>query len=391
MAGTGKMQKPKEFTETRSIMLCYFLMLVVISIASVYTYGFRALNVIIISVATTMACKKICEEMTKTEYPQGDFSGVVTGLMIALLLPATVPYYVPFFAGIFAVIVCMLPFGTAKNSPFVPSVAAMCFSVICFGEKVFSYPEISNGIFNAERVGTSLTALLSSGTTVRLNLATATEILTGQIPSAMGTGFVIVLIGALLFLVIRYPKNTIPALAFLVSSSIFAIIVRRVSTGALTSFVMEMCGGVILFSAVFFMTYPSVLPTRTYSRILWGIATGIVCMAFRYFGKFEDSAIFGVLIMNATASLFDELPLTKFEKKKLDDATSFTEINEEQPTAIVPEEILNEIPDISEEEILAQEEETQEEYKTDDISTVVNAENNIDETAPFKLGGDSNE
>ena len=390
MASSGKIQKPKEFTETRKLMLSYFCMLVAISFLSVYTYGFRALNIILVSVLTTVGTKKICEEILKSEYPNGDLSGLVTGLLIALLLPATVPYYIPFFAGFFAVIVCMLPFGTAKNSPFIPAAAAFCFVALCFGEKVFSYPEIINGVYKAEKIGTSLTGLLSSGTSIRLNSAVALEILTGQTPNALGTGFIIMLLGALIFLIIRYPKNSVAPLMFLVSASIFSIAFPRVRTGALTSFTMEICGGMLIFSAVFFMSSPSVAPTRTISAAIWGFVSGIICMAFRYFGKFDDSVVFGILVMNATSGLFDEIPLLKFEKKKLEDNTPYEEISE--PEGIVPEEILNEIPDISDEEIIAQEEEKYEVVIADDLHTVIHTENDIqDGDTPLDLGGDGNE
>lgn len=391
MANSGKIQKPKEFTETRKIMLNYLCMLSALLVAAVYTYGLRTLVIAVISVSVTVACKKLCEAITKSEYPHGDLSGLVTGLMIALLMPSTVPYYIPVFAGIFAVVVCMLPFGTAKNSPFVPAAAAICFVTFCFSDKMFLYPSIQNGEFVADKIGTSLTSLLSSGTSVRINSAVVLQILTGQMPSALGTGFIIILFGALLFLLIRYPKNALPSLMFLLSSALFACVFPRVSTGAVSSITMEMCGGILLFSAVFFMSYPSVIPSRTVSSLIWGFVSGIVCMAFRYFGRFEDSLIFGILIMNGTASLFDELPLTKYEKKKLEESVPYEQTTE--PEGIVPEEILNEIPDISDEEIIAQDEEPQAEgVCADGLHEVISTENEIDETSPsIILGGGSNE
>lgn len=386
-----KPQKPKEFSETRKIMQSYTVALLALAAVSVYSYGIRALAIILISVLTATACKKICEEISKSDYPHSDLSGLVTGLMTALLLPVSVPLYVPFFTAVFAVLVCMLPFGTAKNSPFVPAAASFCFAVLCFGDKVFSYPFLTGGIFDIEKTGTSLTALLSSGTSIKLNTAVVLEILTGQIPSALGAGFVIVLIGALLFLLIRHTQNALPPVFFLISSALFSLIFPRVRAGALTSLTMEMCGGMLLFSAVFFMSYPSVIPSRRLPSIIWGFVSGIVCMAFRYFGKFEDSLIFGILIMNATASLFDELPLTKLEKKKIDENTPYEETAE--AVGVVPEEILNEIPDISDEEIIAQDEPLPEESVTvEDLHTAFNAENEIDETeSPFASGGDGNE
>lgn len=384
-----KPQKPKEFSETRQIMLSFICMLSALSVLSVYTYGVRALEIILISVVTAVVCKKICEEISKSDYPHSDLSGLATGLMTALLFPVSVPLYIPFFAAAFAVVVCMLPFGTAKNSPFVPAAAAFCFAVLCFGDKVFAYMGNANGASSL-----SLTYLLQSGTTVKLNSAVLLEILTGQMPSAIGTGFVIMLLGALLYTLIRYPKNAVPAVAFLVSASLFSIIFPRVKTGALTSLTMEMCGGAVLFSAVFFMTYPSVIPSRLFSSAIWGFVSGIVCMAFRYFGKTEDSLIFGILIMNAVAGLFEELPLTKLEKKKIDDTTPYEET--EKPSGVVPEEILSEIPDISDEEIIAQSETAPEETENQEqadaaesLHTAFTAENEItQDAAPFDLGGD---
>lgn len=371
-------------------------MLSAVSVLSMYTYGLRSFVIILISVLTAVTCKKIGEELLKSDYPGGDLSGAVIGLMLALMLPSSVPYYVPFFGALFAVAVCLLPFGTAKNSPFVPAAAAMCFLTVCFGDKVFSYPQIVNGITIAEKTGISITNLLASGTSVKLNSAVVLEIFTGQMPSAMGTGFIIMLLGALVFLLIRFPKNALPAIMFLASSSVFAMVLPRVSTGALTSLTMEICGGSLMFCAVFFMTYPSVVPTRLFSSLVWGAVSGLVCMAFRYFGKYEDSLIFGILLMNGTAGLFDELPLTKFEKKKMDDEVPFEDTTENK--SLVPEAVLSEIPDITEEEIQLQDDGRNDEadgepIAQEDLHTAFNAENEIDETsrAPFAVGGDGDE
>lgn len=385
------MQKPKEFSETRKIMLSYTCLLSALATVSVYSYGVRALVIILISVVTSTVCKKICEEISKSDYPHSDLSGLVTGLMIALLMPVSVPLYIPLFMSVFAVLVCMLPFGTAKNSPFVPVAASFCFSALCFGEKVFAHPYLSDGVFQAEKTGASLTSLLLSGTSIKLNSAVVLKIITGQMPSGLGTGFVIMLFGALVYLLIRHPKNALPPIAFLLTSALVSLIFPRIRAGALTSLTMEMCGGMLLFSAVFFMSYPSVIPSRLLPSIVWGAVSGIVCMAFRHFGKTEDSIVFGILIMNATASLFDELPLTKLEKKKIDDNTPYEETAE--AVGVVPEEILNEIPDISDEEIIAQDEPSSEETApAEDLHTAFNAENEIDETeSPFASGGDGNE
>lgn len=396
MENSGKVKKPKEFSETRKIMRSFAAMLSALAVLSVYTYGSGAFAVITVSVLTAVAVKKICEEILKSDYPGGDLSGLVTGLMTAMLLPSTVPYYIPIFTATFAVLVCIVPFGTAKNSPFVPAAAAVCFAVVCFGEKMFAYPSLVNSIFDSNKIGMSLSSLLASGTAVKLNSAVVLEIITGQFPSALGTGFVIMLIGTLAYLLIRFPKNALPTLMFLVSASLFAIIFPRVKTGALTSFTMEICGGSLLFSAVFFMSYPSVIPTRVFSSAVWGFVSGIVCMMCRYFGKFEDSLMFGILFMNATASLFDEIPLTKFEKKRIENSIPYE--NTQDVAGVVPKEILSEIPDVSEAAFTENDkihhgEDGAESVVQDDLHTAFTAENEIDENIDtlFNMRGDGNE
>ena len=77
---------------------------------------------------------------------------------------------------------------------------------------------------------------------------------------------------------------------------------------------MEICGGMLLFSSVFFLTDDKLLPKSFYSRICYGAAAGLMCMIMRSVGKFEDSTVFAVLLANGLVTAFDKLPLTKRER-----------------------------------------------------------------------------
>ncbi len=174
-----------------------------------------------------------------------------------------------------------------------------------------------------------------------------------------------------------------------------AILFPRVSTGRFISVIMEFCGGEALFAAVFFMTYPSVLPKRMLSRALWGFGGGVVCMLMRYFGPLEETMCFAVLIACATTDLADRIPLAKWEKAKEENNEAAAV---ESVETVVPEEVLNEIPDIEENET-AEEENTVEELsqevitgETESLHDVIEEENTVTETeAPFITGGDSDE
>ena len=79
-------------------------------------------------------------------------------------------------------------------------------------------------------------------------------------------------------------------------------------------------------------------------------------MALRFTSNAQEAAIFGIIIIEALSSLFDALPLLKFEKKAI---VSASDSAEEVKETIVPQEILDEIPDApTEEDASASPEET---------------------------------
>ncbi len=282
--------------------------------------------------------------------------------------------------------VCVLPFGSPEKTPFVPSVTALCFATLCWHEEIYTYSTI----------GDSLGKMLSQGNSISKNIVSILEALVGIFPSALGTGCILALIGVLIFLIIRRPKDSLSSICFIVSVCVVAILFPRVSTGRVTSVVMELCSGMIFFGAIFFISAPSVLPKRTISKAVWGFASGIICMVVRYVSPLEESACFGFVISCAIADYFDNLPLTPKEKKKIKELEPYIEIIEPAPS-VVPDEILNEIPDMTIKEIMEQtdEPEIMEEtisYESENLETIVSEENTVTETeAPFIMGGDGNE
>lgn len=385
MTNSATQQNKTEFTAHRRIITDYSIMLLALILVGMFNHGIRVLIAVFLGVFTCAVCGKIAEKILKIKFPLRDFSPFFLGACTALMLPATVPWWLVVSASAFAMVVCVVPFGAANNAPFVPPAAAFCFAALCWGDIVFDYSE----------TGSSVTMLLSQGNSIGENIAAVLEVLVGNVPSAMGTGSALALFGALIFLVIRRPKDSIPSLTFILAVVVMALLFPRVGTGRFISLIMELCGGMVLFSAVFFMSYPSILPARLIPRVLWGAVSGVICMLIRYFGAFEETAVFGILIACAIADFFNKLPLTKKEKKLLVKDEEFVEIP--VPT-VVPDEVLSEIPDISVEEIIEQTEEIVEETEapanteSESLEDIISEENDVTvEDSPFIAGGDGNE
>lgn len=384
MSNSATQQNKTEFMDNRRIMKDYSIMLAAPMLVGIFNHGIKVLIAVFLGVFTCAVCGKIAEKILKVKFPLRDFSPFFLGACTALMLPATSPWWLIVFASAFAMVVCVVPFGAANNAPFVPPAAAFCFAVLCWKDIVFDYSDTGN----------SVTMLLSQGNSIGENIAAVLEVLVGNIPSAMGTGSALALFGALIFLIIRRPKDSISSLTFILAVAVMAILFPRVGTGRFISLIMELCGGMLLFSAIFFMSYPSILPTRLMPRAIWGFVSGIICMLIRYVGTFEETAVFGILIACAIADFFDKLPLTKKEKKLLVNEEEIIEIP--APT-VVPDEVLNEIPDISVEKIIEQTEEPEEEpelviTENESLEAVISEENDVTvEDSPFIAGGDGDE
>ena len=387
MTNTTTPQKKYELTETRRVTLDYAIMLSALLIFAVSKSGVSALALSLISVVTSAVFVKLGEKLLKIDFSSRFLTPIVIGLSVALMLPATAPWWIFVFTSAFAVLVCVLPFGSPENAPFVPASVAICFAILCWKEEVFNYASAD----------ASITELLSQNISMGDNVASVFEVLIGNVPSAMGTGCILILFGALVFIAIRRPKDCVPVLTFILAIIIMSVLFPRVGTGRFISLVMELCGGMLLFGAVFFISAPSVMPQRMIARVVWGFVGGIICMIIRYIGAVEESACFGILITCAISDFFDMLPLTKKEKSQI---VVEEIITPELPITVVPDEVLEEIPDIPEEtteeitetEIVKEVEEEIPAQEAESLEEVISEENTVTETdSPFVIGGGEDE
>lgn len=96
-------------------------------IFGIYNFGFRALVLILISIATCVLTEYIYEKLMKKPITIGDFSAVVTGLLLALNLPVSVPFWIPVVGGVFAILVVKMLFGGLGQNFMNPALAGRCF------------------------------------------------------------------------------------------------------------------------------------------------------------------------------------------------------------------------------------------------------------------------
>lgn len=280
----------------------YLIMLIVPAVISIWYYGTAAVHTLIICAASSILLDFVFSVLFNKQYYAADLSGLCTGLMIAMMMPAAVPAYVCVLACAFAILVIKIPFGGGMRAPFVPAAAGFASAAVCFKDLVFTY---SGG---REFMGSaSLGSILQAGGSVRITSASFLDIFTGNIYGPMGTGCAAVFLGCICFLLIRRREALISSAAFLGAVVIFSLVLPRTGGTALSSLLLELSSGSLLFAAVFFLTDYSTLPGHTLNRIVYGLFTGIICMVMRRRGIYEEPVCFAVILGNAFSPLLDNV------------------------------------------------------------------------------------
>lgn len=312
-----------EIKTTQKYMCNRLLMLAAPAVMAWYYYGGRAVLLMLASVLTAVFCEYIGMRVVGKTPVLRDLSAVVIGVTAALLLPASAPIWLVALAASFAVLVVKVPFGTAQSVLFAPAAAGVAFVTVCLPNYVFSYPVLPEGgatvpVYGSEgfTAGVSLTQMLQNSTSMGVTAADYIEVLIGNTAGPMGTGCVIALIGALLFLAVRSGKGFTAAISCLFGAAVYAFLFPRITTGRLQSIFMELSGGMLLFAALFLLSEEAILPKRFWGRVAYGVCAGVFTMLFRRFGAFEEGTVFAVLLCNALTSAFDKLPEADFKRRK---------------------------------------------------------------------------
>ncbi|MBQ7364883.1 MAG: RnfABCDGE type electron transport complex subunit D, partial [Clostridia bacterium] len=96
---------------TQGIMRDVLIALAPTSLAGVILFGWRALLVLLVSVASAVGFEALYAWILKRSQTVGDLSAAVTGLLIGLNLPANVPIWQVVIGNLFAIIVVKCLFG----------------------------------------------------------------------------------------------------------------------------------------------------------------------------------------------------------------------------------------------------------------------------------------
>lgn len=285
---------------TSKIMQIVVLALLPATFFGIWNFGFRALGVVLVTVASSVFFEWIYDKLMHKENTVGDFSAAVTGLLLALNMPAGIPLWIPVLGSAFAIIVVKQLFGGLGQNFMNPALAARCFLLISFAGKMtdFTVSDSFRGTVDAVSGATPLAALKENGITD--SSVSVFHMFVGDIQGTIGeTSVIAILIGAAILLAFKIIDLRIP-LTYIGTFAAFVVCYMLFSGMGfdMDYLFTHLFGGGLMLGAWFMATDYVTTPITKKGQVVYGCCLGILTAVFRLFGGAAEGVSYAIIFGN---------------------------------------------------------------------------------------------
>ena len=287
---------------TDRIMLYVIIALLPATCFGVYNFGFKALFLILVTIASCVASEALFNFIVKKDNTIGDLSCIVTGLLLALNLPVSLPWWQAVIGAVFAIVVVKCLFGGLGQNFMNPALGARCFLLIAFAANMTNFE--SKGGADVYTGATPLALIRENGGKIPASL-NVRDMLYGNIAGTIGeTSVIAILIGAIILILLEVIDLKIPA-AYIITFALFMFVFgpSRFDT---TYVVAQLCGGGLMLGAFFMATDYVTSPITPMGKIVFGICCGILTGLFRCFGANAEGVSFSIILCNLLVPIIEK-------------------------------------------------------------------------------------
>ncbi len=315
------------------IMLLVWLALLPASLMGVYTFGWPALNLFIITTVAALAAEAWTLKMAgqPIKLTLGDGTALLTGWLLAMTLPPWAPWWIAVVGALFAIIVGKQVFGGIGQNLFNPAMLGRVALLIAFPLEMTTWvapvpltsPEAPSFIealaitFGAAPPIDSLSGATVLGhvkTELGLGHVLETILPTVYSSDAAGLGMMrgslgetsalLLLLGGLFLLALRVISWHIP-LAMLATLGGLAAVMNLIQPEQYLSAPVHLLSGGAMLGAFFIATDPVGSPSTPKGQLIFGAGCGALIYVIRTWAGFPEGVAFAVLLMNAATPLID--------------------------------------------------------------------------------------
>lgn len=283
---------------TSSIMLTVVIALLPAAGFGIYNFGPKALLLILVTVASTVATEFAFEKISKKKITIGDYSAVVTGLLLALNLPVSAPWWIGVVGGVFAILVVKMLFGGIGQNFMNPALGARCFLLI-------SFTSIMTNFDCDAYTGATPLAALKSGESVNI-----LDMVIGRTAGTIGeTSMIAIVIGACILILFGIIDLRIPG-TYIVTLAVFVTLFggRGFNWPYISA---HLSGGGLMLGAFFMATDYVTRPITIKGQYVFGFLLGVLTGIFRIFGPSAEGVSYAIIIGNLLVPLIEKVTLPK--------------------------------------------------------------------------------
>ena len=287
---------------TQKIMGLVIAALVPAGVAGVHFMGWRALAVIVVCVAASVAAEYLWQRATGQKVTVSDLSAAVTGLLLAYNLPPSVPLWMAACGAVFAIVVVKQFFGGIGGNVMNPALAARAMMLISWPVAMTSWS--LDGVSTATPLA-AMKALSGAGASATSAPSwSTTDLLLGNVGGCIGeTSAALLLLGGV-FLVWQEVISWRIPVVYTLTAALLAALFRH--GGGMMPLQEALTGGLLL-GAIFMATDYTTSPITARGQMVFAVGCGVLTALIRRFGGYPEGVSYSILIMNATVPLIDRV------------------------------------------------------------------------------------
>ena len=314
---------------TQKIMRDVLLALTPALVFSVVAFGWSALAVTCISVASCVLFEYLIQKfLLKGPCTVSDLSAVVTGVLLAFNLPASLPWWIVVIGAFVAIAIGKMTFGGLGKNPFNPALVGRVFLLIAYPVQMTTFPMPVSGSFDALSGATPL-AVVKHGA-AGPDVLGVQELLLGNMPGSLGEVAAAALLCGFVYLLWRRVITWHIPVTVLATMAVFAGVVAMCSVSfdalpqaadgtcsagyklgylfgtAWRAGIFHVLAGGAMLGAIFMATDYSTSPMTVRGGVIFAVGIGLITMCIRLWGAYPEGMSFAILIMNACVPLINK-------------------------------------------------------------------------------------
>ena len=284
---------------TQSIMRDVLIALVPALIASVVIFGFRALVLTAVCIASCMIFEYFTRRILGRSNDVGDLSAAVTGMLLAFNLPVGLPLWMAILGCFFAIVIVKQLFGGIGQNFANPAIAARIFLLLSFSLPMTTWVQV-----NKVSGATPLAQMALERAGEAQILPSYLEMFLGLRGGCLGeTCALALIIGGIYLIARRVITPTIP-LAYIGGVAVLALLFGEDP-------LMHIMSGGCLIGAIFMATDYTTSPVTEKGKVIFGLGCALLTMIIRIFGSYPEGVSYAILLMNIVCPLINKYTRTK--------------------------------------------------------------------------------